>query len=74
VVRAFEACSYNHQEAARMLKIHPNNLHRLIRTLGMKDMLRASATGLHTKGSRVTGRAESGVTSSGFCYAQAAGA
>jgi Nif-specific regulatory protein len=36
VLEALEATDGNYTEAARNLGIHPNNLHRLIRTLGMK--------------------------------------
>ncbi|MCD9189103.1 MAG: sigma 54-interacting transcriptional regulator [Pyrinomonadaceae bacterium] len=31
-----EKCGGNHSEAARLLGIHPNNLHRLMKNLGMK--------------------------------------
>jgi Nif-specific regulatory protein len=48
VLRAFEAVSYSHQEAARLLNIHPNNLHRLIRRLGLKDVLRGRAAEFET--------------------------
>lgn len=36
VQRALEQASGNYAEAARILGIHPNNLHRLIRTLGLR--------------------------------------
>lgn len=37
VLRALQHASGNHAEAARLLGIHPNNLHRLIRTLGLRQ-------------------------------------
>ena len=36
VTRAMEDARQNYTEAARMLGLHPNNLHRLMKTLGLK--------------------------------------
>lgn len=40
LLRAFEAADGNHQEAARLLRIHPNNLHREIRNLKLKSLVK----------------------------------
>jgi ActR/RegA family two-component response regulator len=32
ILRAFEQADRNHAEAARLLGVHPNYLHRLLRT------------------------------------------
>jgi transcriptional regulator with PAS, ATPase and Fis domain len=40
ILSAFEESGYDHQEAAQRLKMHPNNLHRVVKSLGLKDMLR----------------------------------
>ena len=37
VVEALERVGGQHNEAARLLGLHPNNLHRLIRTLGIRS-------------------------------------
>jgi Nif-specific regulatory protein len=39
ILRAFEKAGYRHSDAAKMLGIHPNNLHRSIRALGLKEIL-----------------------------------
>jgi DNA-binding NtrC family response regulator len=39
ILRTFEKTGYRHTEAARLLGIHPNNLHRTVRALGLKDLL-----------------------------------
>jgi DNA-binding NtrC family response regulator/pSer/pThr/pTyr-binding forkhead associated (FHA) protein len=36
ILRAFEQSGYNHDAAARALGIHPNYLHKLLRTMNMK--------------------------------------
>ncbi|HEY0079339.1 MAG TPA: sigma 54-interacting transcriptional regulator [Pyrinomonadaceae bacterium] len=40
ISRAIEQANGNYTEAARLLGVHPNNLHRLLRTLNLKDSLR----------------------------------
>ena len=40
IVNAFEQANGNYTEAARLLGLHPNYLHRLIRNLNMKALLR----------------------------------
>jgi transcriptional regulator with GAF, ATPase, and Fis domain len=40
VLDALQQTSGNYSEAARLLRIHPNNLHRLIRNLNLKPALR----------------------------------
>ena len=37
ILRTLEQTSGNYTEAAKLLGIHPTNLHRLIRTLGLRD-------------------------------------
>jgi len=37
ILRTLEQTNSNYTEAANLLGIHPTNLHRLIRTLGLKD-------------------------------------
>jgi transcriptional regulator with GAF, ATPase, and Fis domain len=39
VLRALDAAGGSYVEAAMMLRIHPNNLHRLIRNLGIKPLI-----------------------------------
>jgi transcriptional regulator with GAF, ATPase, and Fis domain len=39
IVKTLEQAGGNHNEAARMLGLHPNNLHRLIRNLNLKQTL-----------------------------------
>ena len=39
IVRTLEQVASNHNEAARLLGLHPNNLHRLIRNLDLKQAL-----------------------------------
>ncbi|HYJ45415.1 MAG TPA: sigma-54 dependent transcriptional regulator, partial [Pyrinomonadaceae bacterium] len=36
ILKALERTGYNYTEAARLLGVHPNNLHRLIRNLNLK--------------------------------------
>lgn len=43
VLRAVEQASGSHAEAARLLGLHPNNLHRLIRNLELREALRKQA-------------------------------
>jgi transcriptional regulator with GAF, ATPase, and Fis domain len=45
VLKAFELCDYDHDAAARRLGLHPNYLHRLIRSLELREVLRRSARG-----------------------------
>jgi Nif-specific regulatory protein len=40
VLKTFEQAEGNHNEAARLLDLHPNNLHRLIRELDLKQSLK----------------------------------
>ena len=40
IVRALTAANYNYSKAAAQLGVHPNNLHRLIRTLELKDEIK----------------------------------
>ncbi len=40
ILRTLEQTSGNYTEAAKLLGIHPTNLHRLIRTLGLKESIR----------------------------------
>src|SRR5581483_5626012 len=44
ILNAFEQASGNYTDAARLLGLHPNYLHRLIRNLNMKPQLRQVAT------------------------------
>jgi len=39
IVRTLEQVAGNHNEAARLLGLHPNNLHRLVRNLNLKQAL-----------------------------------
>ena len=39
IVRAFERADHNHTAAARLLNVHPNYLHRLIRNLELREQL-----------------------------------
>jgi transcriptional regulator of acetoin/glycerol metabolism len=43
ILNAFEQAQGNYTEAARLLGLHPNYLHRLIRNLNMKQLLRQAA-------------------------------
>ena len=43
VSTAFEQCQNDHLEAARLLGVHPNYLYRLIRNLGMHELLKGMA-------------------------------
>ena len=45
ILRAFEQAGGNHNEAAKILGIHPNNLHRLIKNLDLKQTLSALKKG-----------------------------
>jgi transcriptional regulator of acetoin/glycerol metabolism len=40
VIAALVRSTGNHADAARQLGLHPNNLHRLIRNLNIKDALK----------------------------------
>jgi len=42
-LNAFEQAQGNYTEAARLLGLHPNYLHRLIRNLNMKQLLKQAA-------------------------------
>ena len=42
ILKAFERARYHHEAAARLLGLHPNYLHRLIRTMDLKAMLKHS--------------------------------
>lgn len=39
ILKAIKQSNYNHTEAAKLLGVHPNNLHRLIRNMNLKDRL-----------------------------------
>ena len=43
IISAVEQASGNYTEAARILGLHPNYLHRLIRNLSLKPMLQKHA-------------------------------
>jgi Nif-specific regulatory protein len=43
ILTAFEQAQGNYTEAAKLLGLHPNYLHRLIRNLNMKQLLRQAA-------------------------------
>jgi Nif-specific regulatory protein len=43
VVRAFEQANYDHETAARLLGLHPNYLHKLIRTMDLKPVIKRAA-------------------------------
>jgi Nif-specific regulatory protein len=45
VMRAFDQAKYDHETAAKLLGLHPNYLHRLIRTLDMRAVLKSAARG-----------------------------
>jgi Nif-specific regulatory protein len=50
VVRAFEQANYDHETAARLLGLHPNYLHKLIRTMDLKPVIkRAADSGLQAR-------------------------
>jgi len=40
IINAVEQAEGNYTEAAKLLKVHPNYLHRLIRNLNLKDALK----------------------------------
>jgi DNA-binding NtrC family response regulator len=44
ILRAMQEAKGNYTEAARLLGVHANYLHRLIRNLDLKDSLRSGAT------------------------------
>jgi DNA-binding NtrC family response regulator len=43
ILNAFEQAQGSYTEAAKLLGLHPNYLHRLIRNLNMKQLLRQAA-------------------------------
>ena len=43
VLSAFERADYDHDEAARILGLHPNYLHKLIRTMDLRGALKRAA-------------------------------
>ena len=43
VLNAFERANHDHDEAARILGLHPNYLHKLIRTMNLRDALKRAA-------------------------------
>ena len=45
VIRAFEQAAYDHETAAKLLGLHPNYLHRLIRNMDLKAVLKSAARG-----------------------------
>ena len=42
IVNAIGQAKGNYTQAAKNLGIHPNNLHRLIRTLNLKEQIKSS--------------------------------
>ena len=40
VIEALERTGHDHHDAAQLLGVHPNNLHRLIRHLGLRETLK----------------------------------
>jgi Nif-specific regulatory protein len=42
VLRAFEQAGYEHERAAKLLGLHPNYLHRLIRALDLRETLKVA--------------------------------
>ena len=40
VLKAFEQANYEHEIAAKILGLHPNYLHKLIRTMDLKPALK----------------------------------
>jgi two-component system response regulator HydG len=46
ILRAFEQADHNHTGAARLLGVHPNYLHRLLRNFDLRRTLSASAENL----------------------------
>jgi two-component system, NtrC family, response regulator AtoC len=40
IVKAFDQAKGNHFDAAKLLGLHPNNLHRMIRNLNLKSQLK----------------------------------
>ena len=45
VIRAFEQAAYDHENAAKLLGLHPNYLHRLIWNMDLKAVLKSAARG-----------------------------
>jgi transcriptional regulator with GAF, ATPase, and Fis domain len=43
ILRAFEQADQNHAAAAKLLGVHPNYLHRLIRNLDLKETTKSAA-------------------------------
>ena len=43
VMRAFEQANHDHEIAAKILGLHPNYLHKLIRTMDLKAELKRAA-------------------------------
>jgi DNA-binding NtrC family response regulator len=42
VLRAFEQAGHEHDRAAKLLGLHPNYLHRLIRALDLREALKSA--------------------------------
>jgi hypothetical protein len=40
VLKAFDQVNYDHEAAAKLLGLHPNYLHRLIRALDLRSALK----------------------------------
>ena len=40
VLRAFDQADYDHETAANILGLHPNYLHKLIRTMNLKTVIK----------------------------------
>jgi len=44
VLQAFDQVNHEHEQAARILGLHPNYLHKLIRTMNLKPVLKRAAS------------------------------
>jgi transcriptional regulator with GAF, ATPase, and Fis domain len=53
IVKALEEAGGNYTEAANALGMHPNNLHRLIRTLDLKTAIGNYPSRLEKAGGRI---------------------
>ena len=60
ISQALEEAKGNYTEAARLLGVHPNYLHRLVRNLGLKESLRGSSSrgARSSEGANGSGKAE----------------
>jgi two-component system, NtrC family, response regulator HydG len=49
ILRAFDQAGHNHTQAARLLGVHPNYLHRLLSNLGLRERPGAADSRSHAK-------------------------